>query len=256
MPAVLMQGILRALFGPCNPLYCFTINFFLLKTLKNLFLLLLNVMIIARYFYCCKLQNPFNVEDKFWCQFLTTWCIFAAFIIHFCQTLTHKKQSSFYFICAGLDPTENAKLKNRFSEHVELVTIIVHIVLKFKLWQAKRKLNPRTDLRQENRIIGHGLQDLDQKSLTNIMFNLGGAAGVGLFGLAAYKYKELSLIEMNTYPNYIYVHLIYIVGPLTIAASWNIAILLNREDLRSKLFRTLRILPSNVFPPDMFSLRV
>lgn len=240
VPTILIQGVLRITFGPMNPYVCAAINFFALKVVKNLFLLLLNVSIIARYIYCCKLKNPFNVDDKFWSYFLTIWCLFAAPIIHFCQILSQRRKSSFYFICAGLNPSENAKLENRFSDYVEVLSIFIHLITRIKLWQTKKKLKPSSDLRPMNGRFANGITDLDKKSLSNIMFNLSGVLAVTIFGVVATKYKELSLNEMNTYPNYIYVHLIYVVGPPTLAFGWNLAILFNRPDLRFKLRRAVK----------------
>jgi hypothetical protein len=240
VPLILMQGVLRITFGPMNPYICKAINNIAQKVVKNAFLLLLNVSILARYIYCCKLRNPFNVDDKFWCSFLTAWCLLAALIIHFCQILTQKRESSFYFICAGLDPTENAKLENKFSDYVEVLSIFIHLITRIKLWQAKRKLKPSSDLRPTNTRLAYGIADLDKKSFSNIIFNLGGVLAVTIFGAVATKYKVLTLDEMNIYPNYIFVHLIYVVGPPALAFGWNLAILFNRPDLRFKLRRAIK----------------
>ncbi len=52
VPVIQIQGLLRILFGPLGENVCLALNYFAVKIIRNMFLLLLNINILARYEQC------------------------------------------------------------------------------------------------------------------------------------------------------------------------------------------------------------
>lgn len=266
VPVIEIQGLLRILVGPLGENVCLALNFYVLKIIKNMFLLLLNINILARswksrrisiytlwnnvlyfniisdrYVYCFRLRNPLIIDDNFWGCFLTIWAFVFSVIINISQVASSPRKSSFYFMCSGLDPTENSKLKNGFNEHLEVASLFIHVVIRLKIWKERKKINPDLEVNGLRTLTSDRLKDIDMKSLSSFVINIGWVIMVCLFLAAASKYQKLTLDEMNAYPNYIYVHLIYVLAPASIGFGWNVVIFIKHEDFRLKLYRTVKM---------------
>ncbi len=160
-------------------------------------------------------------------------------VLNMSQVITSPRKSSFYYMCSGLDPTANSKLSNGFNEHLEVASIVIHIVIWFRIWKERKKINPEMQVGGLRTLTSDRLKDIDRKSLTSFVTNVSGLIVLCMFLAVASKYQRLTLDEMNAYPNFIYAHIIFVLGPPTIGMMWNGVIFIKHEDFRQKFFRII-----------------
>jgi len=90
-------------------------------------MLYLNAIAITRYLFIFWLKNPAAFQNEFWNVFLKRWIIAAGLISNFSWTFVAERLTINFYICSGLDPTENFKKPNGTFPFLLPATLLIYI---------------------------------------------------------------------------------------------------------------------------------
>ena len=118
--------IIRNIFGPMSASFCFLKTVYR-NSLTNQALLYLDSIAIIRYLFIFWLKNPGAFQSEFWYAFIRRWIIAASFISNFAWSFKAKRLTINFYICSGLDPTEDFKQPDDTFPLLLPATLIIYI---------------------------------------------------------------------------------------------------------------------------------
>ena len=200
-----LTEIFRFVYGPMPRFYCF------LKTVARTsytfqLLLYLDAIAIARYLLIFCLKNPTAFQDEFWNMFLGIWIRLAGWLLSIVWSFPTDRQLINYYVCSGEDPTKDFKKPLEYNRIVEILTLIIHIIVYFRI--KVYKIN-NSDISHPagNSLIGNKfLSDITAQSLESFSKN---AINVGVLVMTVISASYLSQLEPEKiclYKNFLYLH--------------------------------------------------
>ena len=130
--------MIRFMNGP-QPIWLCFIKQILRSAIFTQILFILDAIAIAKYIYVFCLKNPAGFQDSFWCVFTGIWITVAGSVSQTAWHMLALRQPINYYICSGLDPTKDFKVKFEIYGVVEIVSIILHIVVHVRVHLYKEK---------------------------------------------------------------------------------------------------------------------
>ena len=116
-----------------------------------------------------------------------------------------------YYICSGLSPNSDQFNKHKIPAVIELLSVVIHILIKLRIWK-QRKVNNQTEIGN----LPHKanvLLSLEKESIADFTSNVVAVLALTSFSLLSIKINSLTQININEYPNYIYLYLFQMFCP-------------------------------------------
>ena len=130
--------ILRFIYGPLPLIICNIKN---VIKLSSIFALVLNTdaALFANYAYIFWLKNPAAFQDKFWCQFISTWIYSASLVVFGTLHMIDEFQIQTCFICSGIIVTQNLKSTTMEGmRSILILSVLLHLVLRSRIFFYKK----------------------------------------------------------------------------------------------------------------------
>jgi hypothetical protein len=118
--------IIRNIFGPLSPTFCFMKTVYR-NSLTKQAMLFMDAIAIIRYLFIFWLKNPAAFRNEFWNDFIRRWIIAASFFSNLVVFFLADHFSIDFYICSGLDPTEDFKKPNDTLPLILLATVLIYI---------------------------------------------------------------------------------------------------------------------------------
>ena len=130
--------IIRFCIGPLPEWFCF------LKTLlRNAYVtqvfLYFDTIALTRYLFIFWLKNPAAFHSDFWILFLNIWIRGASLIFNGVWSIKSEHQIISFYVCSGIDPTEDFKVPLKLYAVIELGSIIINVFVWIKVQMFKRR---------------------------------------------------------------------------------------------------------------------
>ena len=207
-------------------------------------LLILDCIIITRYFFIFWLKNPAAFNDDFWSFFLNIWIVGFPVISQFILNMASTKKILFYYICVGkvLDVDQNSPTEGgpTLFPSSFAFTAFAHFVILFRIAVYNKKSNiinlNSTNLINSNnfssQIVKESLSDLTTTVCTGIIYSC--------TTILTYFINKIPLKEFNCFPAYLYEYFLRLIWPITFIASLVILHYYRNGKLRTTLQMELR----------------
>jgi len=230
---------IRYIFGPLPTWFCYY-HFILKNAITIQMLLYSDAITILRFLFIFKLKNPSGFSDSFWTRFLNVWIAAFSYLSQFLLALQPGRQPLNFFICSGLDPSND---KNSFRKvnvvllAVPPVSILIHLVVRFKIftfkWKPKPKPNPMFRGLQETKLKKEFLADFALNMMLVFMFS----SAIVNFVIV----NDLNPSEVSVYPNYLFIYYLHIFGPFLQTGIGLTMYYMTNEAMRTWLVRELKL---------------
>ena len=231
-----IPDIVIHIFGPTSHIICWV-----LMSLKLIIpiqvLLIMNGIIITRYFFIFWLKNPVAFNDDFWSFFLTIWIVGFLVMSQFIFIMVSTKKILFYHICVGKVPDEEQNYPTEDGPllfHI-LFAFIVHFVILFRIsvYKIKSKFlnfnssNSGNNLTFSSQIVKESLSDMTTTICTATIY----------FCTAIFTYfmHKIPLRQFNCFPTYLFEYFLRLIWPITFISSLVILHYCRNGKLRSTL---------------------
>ena len=187
--------IIRHFIGPFNPLFCF-FHQTNRSRIYNDILLQLDTIPIIRYMSIFWLKNPAGINDEFWIVFINPFIKIFNSITMLCWHFLAPRQPFGYYVCTGQDPSEDYTKPMKVYAVGEIFTLILHLVVTFKIHLFKKKQS----------LVDENVQYDNQKSISN--FKINHIVNIYLFTtlLNMLKLSATKPEDLHKYPNYFFVY--------------------------------------------------
>lgn len=212
-----MPELLRYIVGPLPGIVCFC-HLWLKNVVFSNGILIYDGIILTNYIFIFWLKNPAAFRDDFWNIFINSWIICFSFVTQLIFMWTPGNQPLNFFLCTGTYPNvNNPKKINYVLVIAQVLSVTLHIVLSLKIQRHKRKIS--------DQLSGHSLtkakflSDIEKGALINFALNFMNVVLLGLSGIVISEANNLNPIEVNIYPNYLYMYICHLVAPLCICFS-------------------------------------
>ena len=109
-----------------------------------------------------------------------------------------------YYTCANLDPRVDSSQNLKIPAIIEIISIFLHIFVKLKILQHKTCAN--TDKSSD-------LKTFEHQTIADFTSTIIGVACFAIFSLLSVKTNSLINLEINQFPNFIYLHVFQLFIP-------------------------------------------
>jgi len=169
-----------------------------------------NTFAITRYLFIFWLKNPAVFQDDFWYLFLNIWIKVASLLFNFVRFYTAEHQIINYYICTGINPTEDFKKPLKLYNVVELGTIIVNVLIFLRVHIYKhfqmKQIIPQSVLGK------HSLfSDFNKQSLASVSTNIVNLVNLAVPIMLVGKLSGIKPDDLHIYQNIIVIT--YLVSP-------------------------------------------
>jgi len=196
---VQLTEVIRFVVGPLPKFFCFSKTIIRSAYITQA-LLYFDSIAITRYLFIFWLKNPAVFQDDFWYLFLNIWIKAASLLFNFAWFYTAEHQIINYYICTGIDPTEDFKKPLKLYNVVELGTVIVNILIFLRIQFYKhfqmKQIVQQSVLKKDNFI-----SDFNQQSLGSITTNIVNIVNMVFPLLLAAKLSRIEPQELHNYKN-------------------------------------------------------
>ena len=203
--------ILRYAIGPLPKWFCF-LKTTLRSAYATQYFLYFNANALTRYLFIFWLKNPAAFPSDFWYLFLNIWIRGASLIFNGAWFYKAEHQIINFYICTGIDPTEDFKKPLKLYAVTELATVIINLFVWVRVQMYKKRC-PKTEknVTKEYTLNKIFFLKLNHENILNFTTDVVNISVIStlLFG-AAY----LSNVKPEDMKNYqIMLHLQYLVAP-------------------------------------------
>ena len=195
--------LIRFLYGPLPELYC-SLEYILRGAYVSQVFLFFDSIACMRYIFIFFLKNPAAFRDDFWCFFIYIWVkaysLIVEIVIH--NLMAHNKLS--YYICTGLDPTEDFKKQLKVYGVVEIGSVFVNVFIWLHI-KVYKSTSEKLTVQKSSLHKKEFLKDLKGETLASFTSNLMSILGLALITVSTAYHSSLK-------PNDIYKHKIFLFG--------------------------------------------
>ena len=196
-------------------------------------LLFLNGTKVAKYAYIFWLKNPTSFADDFWCHFLSLWIYLTTLLWMYTLNYLTGRTSVAYLICTGqglTTPDRSPATAYTVYAVILLASLIIHIFINVKIKIYKERTVGESSTSKK-----YFMANMDIQTLTNYSTNFVILIVLLVSVFFMHKLNQIELIQVNEFPNYIYVYYINLFSPVFVI-NLNI-ISLFRKDMIRKSFK-------------------
>jgi hypothetical protein len=119
---------IRFMFGPLPKMFCF-FKTIVRSAYVSQILMYYDTIAVAKYIFIFWLTNPAAFQDEFWIRFVNIWIKGASLIFNFVWFTKAEHQIINYYICSGLDPTEDFKKDLKVYGVPEIVSMLINLAI-------------------------------------------------------------------------------------------------------------------------------
>ena len=197
--------------GPLPEWFCF------LKTiLRNAYVtqvfLYFDTIALTRYLFIFWLKNPAAFNSDFWILFLNIWIRGASLIFNGVWSIKSEHQMISFYVCSGIDPTEDFKVPLKLYAGIELGSIVINVFVWIKVQMYKRRSTKTnvTDRRHLNwkKVF---LTEFHYESVANFTTSLANLLIIFFLALSVVYLSSVKPNEMQYYQKALYLQ--YLVAP-------------------------------------------
>ena len=228
--------IIRFLYGPLPELYCSLKSILRAAYITQVFLFFDGIACM-RYIFIFFLKNPAAFRDDFWCFFINIWVkafsLIVEIVIH--NLLAHHKMN--YYICSGLDPTEDFKKPLKMYGVVEIGSMFVNIFIwsHIKVYKSKSE---RLSAQKSGILKRDFLVDLKGETLASFTSNLMNILGLALVTVSTIYHSSLKPEDIYNHKSFLFLH--YLVIPGISVIVFVIIFYIRHKPLRRVIFTEIK----------------
>ena len=231
----------RYLFGPIPSNICLG-QVVMKNAISSQIILYISTCSVIKYIFIFWIKNPAGVDDGFWSKFLTLWISGFSFVFNFVIFFLPGRQPLFFYICANIDPKIDQSLPKKLSGILEMLSLLLHIIIKIRILVYKTKIDPEIS----NCFLAFkkatATQTLDKHSIANFSTNFFSISIFSVLVIVISKVNSLSPSEINEYPNYIYVYVHQFIYPNLIGFVTSGIYYINNPSLRNTIVNELKLI--------------
>jgi hypothetical protein len=206
---VQVTEVIRFVVGPLPKFFCFSKTIIRSAYITQA-LLYFDFIAITRYLFIFWLKNPAVFQDDFWYLFLNIWIKVASFLFNFAWFYTAEHQIINYYICTGIDPTEDFKKPLKLYNVVELGTVIVNVLIFLRV-NIYRHF-PMKQIIPQSVLGKHSLfSDFKKQSLASVSTNIVNLVNLAVPIMLVGKLSGIKPDDLHIYQNIIVIT--YLVSP-------------------------------------------
>jgi hypothetical protein len=235
--------ILRYIWGPMPKLFC------LFKTIARGYnttevMLYFDSISLSRYIFIFWLKNPAGFNDEFWCTFIYLWIkgMTKTSNIIFCLLAEHQLIN--YYICSGIDPTEDFKKPLKMYGIVEFGSVLLNIAIYIKIFIYKFK-EPSEGGKRSIFLKNMYLLDIQKHSITSFSSDFISILGMALILISSAYLSVLKPQEIESHKILIFFH--YLVLPGLAVYCFVSVYFVQHEPLRRVVWLETKELIQNIF---------
>ena len=168
-----------------------------------------------RYAYIFWLKNPAAFHDDFWCFFINVWVNCFGIISQFVWHSSSTRQPLGYYICSGIDPTEDFKKPLKIYGAVEIFSFLLNLIIyiPIKIYKSTQDGMSSAVLKGFFLKTGKIFNDWDSQSLASFGTNLANSVIVLLSIVNTILANRIEAKNINQYPYTFYVYYIFFLYP-------------------------------------------
>ena len=233
--------MLRFIIGPFPKWYCF-IKSILRGAYITQLLLYLDCMALTRYLFIFWLKNPAAFQSEFWITFFNIWSKGSSLIFNGIWCMLAEHQMVNYYVCSGVNPTEDFKKPLKQYASIEIASVIINLFVYarikfFKLRDKNRHQITNQYLKKDNKI------DVDQHSIASFATNLFILFGMCFLMYSVAKNNKIKPEEMQNYQTVL--HIQHLVIPCVYYLIFAANYFSGNEPLRRLIFNEIGVLYSD-----------
>jgi len=228
--------IIRYIYGPLPKLFCF-FKSVARGAYTTEALLYFDAMCLTKYIFIFWLKNPAAFQDKFWTIFLYIWIKGVTIITNFVFYILAGHQMISYYICTGIDPTEDFKKPFKLYGIVEVGSIFLNVAVLVRIFVYKNS-KPIKNCQRSILFKNIFLLEIKKQSLASFSTNFINISGLTMLTVSS---TYLSSLKPHEIPNHAtYLLLNYLVFPGFSAICFATAYYVRHEPLRKTVFAELK----------------
>ncbi len=233
---ILFTDALRFITGPMNAKYCF-IKTIWRSSYVTTTMLHFDFIALTRYLFIFHLKNPFVFKDNFWIVFVNIWVRGASIIFNAAWFYQAEHQIINYYLCSGIDPTEDFKKPLKLYATTELGSILINlfVYIRIKFYKMRHQEKAQPSQAQQKYLFLSG--DMTN-SIATVTTNLLNLISLILMLLGVALLSNIPPTELYNYKNEIYY--VYLVSPTLAIGVFLSAYYIRHKPLRNAALIQLR----------------
>jgi hypothetical protein len=186
---------------------------------------------LARYLFIFHLKNPFAFKEDFWIVFVNIWVRGASIIFNAAWFYQAEHQIINYYLCSGIDPTEDFKRPLKLYASAELGSIIINFLVYVRIKIHKKQYQENPQLGQTATMKQLFLTDDVKNSIASLATNLHNLTSIILLLISAAILSNIPPANLKNYRNEIYY--VYVICPTLALAVFLFAYYIRHKPLRN-----------------------
>ena len=139
--------ILRCAIGPLPQWFCFLKTILRSAYVTQTFLLF-DIIALTQYLFIFWLKNPAAFHSNFWILFLNIWIRGASLIFNGVWFFKAEHQIINYYVCSGIDPTEDFKKPLKLYAVTELGSALINVFVWVRV-QIYKRTSTKTEVKDQ-----------------------------------------------------------------------------------------------------------
>ena len=186
-----------------------------------------------RYAFIFWLKNPAAFSDDFWCWFISLWINGFSVLVQFVWQFTAPRQPLGFYVCSGIDLTEEFKKPLKIYGSLELFSLLLNVVIYLRIRHFKKKLvtmvQPAIESDSRKKTT---LTDVDKSSLASRVTTFYTVTCCFLLVLNQALVNMVDPAKINLFPFTFYVYYIFFLSPFLTSILALIIYYMRHSDLR------------------------
>ncbi len=214
---ILLTDTIRFITGPMNAKYCFVKTIWRSSYVTSA-LLYFDLIALTRYLFIFHLKNPSSFKEDFWIVFVNAWVRGASIIFNVAWFYQAEHQIINYYLCSGIDPTEDFKKPLKLYSTTELGSVLINLLVYVRIKYYKKSHQENAQAGRSVHLKKLFLTDDFKNSIPSLATNLFHLTSLCILVCGSMYLSKVSVSELKDYRNSIF--FFYLIGtPLAFAAS-------------------------------------
>ena len=206
---IIFTDAVRLITGPMNAKYCFIKTIWRSSYATSTFLCY-DAIALTKYLFIFHLKNPAAFKEDFWAVFVNVWIKGASLIFNATWFYQAEHQIINFYICSGIDPTEDFKKPLNLYATAELGSLLINflVFVRVQIYNLRYKEKPKAS--ESTRLKKLFISDDMKNSIASLATNFFNISGLILILLGSAILSKVPVQELHKYKSDIYcVYLIY-----------------------------------------------
>ena len=229
--------ILRFAIGPLPQWFCFLKTILRSAYVTQTFLFF-DTIALTRYLFIFWLKNPAAFHSDFWILFLNIWIRGASLIFNGVWFIKSEHQIINFYICSGIDPTEDFKKPLKLYAVSELGSALINVFVWVRI-QIYKRTSTNTEVKDKKplNLKKLFLNEFQYESLANFSTNMVNLLIIFFLLYGAAYLSTVKPEEMQYYQTTLY--LAYFLSPFFASIMFVAVYYLRHKPLRQAVFNEM-----------------